>query len=322
VPLRRTLTVAAAGAVAVTATAIAVAAITGIPNAQPRSGSPANQFAEGWTATPLVAGQSPLENPAGIYTRYGYLSDAALQADGQDTKTEPDQNTYLSTGKGPGGPTKGYDYGRHFLVQGHEVFGTPSSGVTRAYLTRVNIDVRDPKHRVTLLSPPDDKNNTGLTSIDGSTYNPFSRQLLFTAESGNEGGVFGTRFRWTSTTPPAIVDFNGSMGRAGYEGIHNDRRGNLIIVEDTGGSGVTDNGTVTRVRQPNSFVYRFTPERPGDLTKGRLQALQILVDDTPITFHPAATDPTGAVGVVAALLRVHDSLRFRALQADAGPRKT
>ena len=288
------LIVTAIAAVAAAATAVAATGIAGVPGAQKRSGSPVNEFASKWTATPVVEGTSALENPAGIYTRYGYLNDSTLQADKQDTKTEPDQNTYLATDRNPGGPTPGYDYGRHFLIQGHEVFGQLSTGVSHAYLTRVNLDVKDPAHRVTLINKPDDKNNTGLTSLDGSTYDPFSGRLLFTAEAGAEGGVLSTPFVWSSTDTPAVATYNGSIGQAGYEGIHNDRLGNLMIVEDTGGSGVTDNGAVTKVKQPNSFVFRFKPSKAGVLTSGRLQALQILVDGKPLTFHPAATDPSGA----------------------------
>jgi hypothetical protein len=291
--VRRTLFATGAVVLAAAATAVAGKSIVGVQDAQPRVGSPLNVFASRWVATPVVEGTTPLENAAGIYTRYGFLNDGVAQADHQDTKTEPDQNTYLAT-RNPGGPTAGYDYGGHFLVQGHEVFGTPSTGITHAYLTRVNLDVSDDAHRVTLLSPPDAAGNTGLTSIDGSTYDPFSKQLLFTAESGAEGGVFAQALRWSSTTPPAITALDGSLGKAGYEGIHNDSLGNLIVIEDVGGSGVTDSGTATRVKQPNSFVYRFVPADPGDLTAGRLQALQVLVDGTPITFHPAGTDPQGA----------------------------
>ena len=133
-----------------------------------------------------------------------------------------------------------------------------------------------------------------MRSIDGSTYDPFTGQLLFTAEAGNAGGVVGQPLKWSVTTAPAVVNYDGSMGKAGYEGIHNDKLGNLILVEDTGGGNVTDNGTPTQVKQPNSFVYRFVPAHAGDLTKGKLQALQISVDGTPIVFHarrPTARPP-------------------------------
>jgi hypothetical protein len=291
--VRRAFVGVVATAAALGVTGIAVAQITGgVPDAQPRAGSPSNVVATGYHLRLLAAGDDPLENPAGIYTRYGYLNDSAQQADHQDTKTEPDQNTYLVTDN-PGGPTDGYDYGHHFLIQGHEVFAS-TAGVSHAYLTRVNLDVADEDHRITLLNTPGADDNTGMTSIDGSTYDPYTGQLLFTAEAGSSGGVFATPLKWSSTKAPAVAALDGSLGKGGYEGIHNDKLGNLYVIEDTGGSGVTDNGTATKVKQPNSFVYRFVPKDKGDLTKGVLQALQISDGDTPITFHDAATDPAGA----------------------------
>jgi hypothetical protein len=277
--------------------AVAVAQIfNGVPNAQPRSGSPPNVVANGFALQRVVNGNDTLENPAGIFTRYGYLDDSTLQADKQPTKTEPDQNTYLVTRRNPGGPTAGYDYGHRFLIQGHEVFTPSGATYNRAYFTRVNLDVTDPQHRVTLLNPlASDATDSGVRSIDGSTYDPFNGQLLFTAEAGNLGGVFGQALKWTSTTAPQVVNYDGSMGKAGYEGIHNDALGNLIIIEDVGGGNVTDNGAATVVKQPNSFVYRFKPTHAGDLTKGKLQVLQVSVNGTPIVFHNGATDGAQAV---------------------------
>jgi len=41
-----------------------------------------------------------------------------------------------------------------------------------------------------------------------------------------------------------------------------------------------------RARQPNSFVYRYIPKNPRRLEDGgKLQALQVIVDGKPITFH-------------------------------------
>src|ERR1700712_287471 len=93
----RKKTVAAAALAATLAIGpVAVAQISGgVSHAQPRAGSPLNLFASGYTATPVAHGADALENPDGIYTRYGYLDDAASQASGLPTKTEPDQNTYL-----------------------------------------------------------------------------------------------------------------------------------------------------------------------------------------------------------------------------------
>jgi hypothetical protein len=286
----------AAAAVVLVAAAVAAAQIfSGVPNAQPRSGSPANVVADGFALERVVNGNDALENPAGIFTRYGYLDDSTLQADHQPTKTEPDQNTYLVTKRSPGGPTAGYDYGNRFLIQGHEVFSA-AGAPQRAYFTRINLDVKDPAHRITLLNPlAKDATDSGVRSIDGSTYDPFTGQLLFTAEAGNIGGVFGQPLKWSGTTAPAVVNYDGSMGKAGYEGVDNDKLGNLMLVEDTGGSNVTDGATATTVKQPNSFLFRFKPSSAGDLTKGKLQALQVSVDGTPIVFHTLATDGAQAV---------------------------
>jgi hypothetical protein len=267
--------------------AIAIAQISGgVASPQPAVGTPPNVLASGFSLDRLVKGTDPLENPTGIYTTYGYLNDNADPL--ARTRTEPDQNTYLETNANPGGPSQHYDYGNHFLIQGHE------NGSGKAYLTRINLDVRDPKHRITLLNSPDNAGSTGLSAIDGSTYDPFNRTLLFTSEAGNTGGVVQTNLNWASTHMPALEHLDGSMGRGGYEGIHPDPEGNIYIVEDVGGSGVVDGGTTTSVRQPNSFVYRFVPDRRKDLDHGELQALQVSVDGTPITFHDRTVDPIGA----------------------------
>ncbi len=86
-----------------------------------------------------------------------------------------------------------------------------------------------------------------------------------------------------------MTRLDGVMGSGGYEGVQVDKLGNIYIVEDAGGSGVTDGATTTKVKQPNSFVYRFKPTNPNDLTAGgKLQVLQISDGATPITFHTAA----------------------------------
>jgi hypothetical protein len=100
------------------------------------------------------------------------------------TRTEPDENTYVVFDSNPGGPAPGFDYGRHFLYQGHE------NSNNLAYITRINLDVDDPLHRITLLTPTNTAGKTGFNSIDGSTWNPFTRTLLFTQEAGfPNGGV-------------------------------------------------------------------------------------------------------------------------------------
>jgi hypothetical protein len=283
----RKLTAGAAAAVAgLAATGVAIGQIaSGVPGTNPTVGSTPNLVAPGFGTRVVAEGIDPLENPVGITKLYGYLDDNADPL--ARTPTEPDENLYLRA-YGVGGPTAGYDYGSRFLFQGHE------NGGGNAYLTRVNLDVTEPSHRITLLDLPAQDGTSGLSSIDGDAYDPFSGDLLFTSEAGSSGAVVTTKLRWTGTTPPPLALLNGSVGRAGYEGAAVDKRGDVYLVEDSGGAGVVDNGSTTKVKQPNSFVYRFKPTDKRDLTQGTLQALQVSVDGAPITFHDRALGAAAA----------------------------
>src|SRR4051794_8509911 len=187
---------AAVAATGLIGAGIAVGQISnGVPTPNQPVGHPANLLAGGFKLLPLVQGSDPLENATGQWKTYGYLDDNADPL--SRTRSEPDQNTYLVTADNPGGPTAGYDYGRHFLIQGHE------NGANKAYLTRINLDVVDPAHRITLLNLPTAGSGTaattGITTVDGSTYDPFNGQLLFTLENGATGGVVSTPLKWTAT---------------------------------------------------------------------------------------------------------------------------
>src|ERR1700710_1342610 len=72
-------------------------------------------------------GSMLLENPADAAKYYGYLNDQPnlLPSQGSNveaSKTEPDKNTYLVL-HGLKGVDANYNYGRHFLFQGHEAAG-------------------------------------------------------------------------------------------------------------------------------------------------------------------------------------------------------
>ena len=250
--------------------------VSGVPGANPEiitDNVLSPEFAPGLVAE----GLDLLENPSGPITKFGNLSDGS--------RTEPDENTYLILDHNPGGPTQGYDYGRHFLFQGHENAGN------RAHVTRINLDVAHPDHRITLLTPADANGLTGFNSIDGSTWDPFSRTMLFTQEAGANGGVIemGADFDPNTGAGAGLRTLYGSLGRGGYEGIHPDDRGNIWIAEDVGGTTVMNNG-----RNPNSFIYRFVPTSPDDLTHGKLQALQVSINGNPIVFVPVdAGHPNG-----------------------------
>ena len=246
----------------------------GVQTVNPRVGHPDNVLPPGFSLRLLAHGEDPIENPSGVIKQYGFLTTG--------TRTEPDENTYLVFDHNPGGPTPGYEYGRQFIFQGHE------NGGDLAYLTRINLEVTDPAHRITLLTPVGTDGLTHFNSIDGSTWNPHTKTLLFTQEAGTNGGVVEISPKWGSTARTLY----GILGRGGYEGIHPDNRGNLIILEDVGGTGVSidpnnPNGPTKTARLPNSFVYRFVPSDPSDLSAGgKLQALQVSIEGQAVTFVP------------------------------------
>ncbi len=240
--------------------------VAGLPAANPVEVSD-TVISTGFSLDLQQQGLDLLENPAGSILLFGYLDDGV-------TRTEPDENTYLVLDHNPGGPTEGYDYGRHFLFQGHENSGD------LAFITRINLDVSNPNHRVTLLTPPGEDGLTHFNSIDGSCWDPFTQTMLFAQERGTTGGVIEIAADFDGSTNSGLRTHYGSMGRGGYEGIHPDDQGNLLIIEDVGGA------LFGFAKNPNSFVYRFVPTTPTDLTQGKLQALQVSIDGEPVVFHP------------------------------------
>lgn len=246
----------------------------GVPNADAATGSPADVISNDFNAVQVVTGSDALENATAAIPTFGRLSNNAA--------TEPDQNTYIVFPGRVHGPKKGYDYGHHFLVQGHENAGN------LAYVTRINLDVTDPAHRITNLTPDGLDALTHFSRIDGSTYNPFTKSLLVTQEGGaSDGGVVEISFaKW----PATVTTRYGQMGQCGLEGVHVDNKGRIYLVEDTGGTGVSVNqndinGTPKAARQPNSYVFRFVPYNRKDIgAGGKLQALQVKVGGQPLVF--------------------------------------
>jgi hypothetical protein len=271
----------ALGAVAVAATAFAGpgGGLTNVPNANTKSDgyAPASIPSPELAQHAVAQGSTRVEDPSAGVSYYGYDNDA-LNAAGQPVmvptatspteahKTEPDKNTYLVFDKGLKGADPSYDYGTHFLFQGHE-------GGSPGYITRVNLDA-DVAHRVTVLATQDSDGNT-IKDIDGSTWDPWAKRLLFTTENQN-----APTYAATPGYPSTVEDVSGALGRGGYEGIQDDSAGDIWIVEDIGGS----NKPGTTAKIPNSFVYRYVPHWPGDLHNGKLQVLQVLhANGTPIT---------------------------------------
>jgi uncharacterized protein DUF839 len=302
---KRILWMLPAALVAASVTAVSLAGppngptLTNVPNANTKAVgyAPANATSAELVDVARATGSTPLENPSGIVRFYGYENDVTSADDPllpqmvpttgvatEAQKTEPDKNTYLVLDSGLPGADPGYDYGHDFLFQGHEN-GVKVGGVTQGYITRINLDA-DAAHRVTLVATTD-TSSAPLPAIDGSTWDPWAKRLLFTSEGNgtSTGGVW--QATPSSVAPSSNVDsLLPVLGRGGFEGIQNDQAGNLYIVEDIGGANKVSGGASTTAKRPNSFVYRFVPTDPTDLTKGgTLQALQVLrPDGTPITF--------------------------------------
>src|SRR5262249_35486223 len=145
-----------------------------------------------------------LENTSsdGVVAYFGYLNDGAplvptnFASPTEAQKTEPDKNTYLVL-RGQHGFDAGYDYGSHFVYQGHELG-------PRGYITRINLDA-DPAHKVTLLAS-EQVGTSNLPAghipvIDGSVWNPFTRTLLFSSEGNGTttGGIWEATPDYPST---------------------------------------------------------------------------------------------------------------------------
>src|SRR2546430_1254168 len=126
----------------------------------------------------------------------------------------------------------------------------------------------------------------------------------------NPSGII-TRFGYLNDFPPQTIEptktepdentylvlsSNPGGPTPGYEGIHPDDQGNILLIEDVGGTKVNvdpnDSNSPKAARQPNSFVYRFVPYDKSNLSKGgKLQALQVSIDGKPVVFN--ANDPVG-----------------------------
>jgi hypothetical protein len=256
--------------------------LTTVPSANPRAAgyAPASMLSPELYQVTVAQGSSKLENPSPLTSFYGYDNDALDPAGlpqmvptpsnpKEAHKTEPDKNTYLVFKYGLSGADPNYDYGSHFLFQGHE------SGVGGASdITRINLDA-DPAHRVTLLATKDASGNP-IAPIDGSTWDPWAKRILLTTENAS-----APTYAATPDYPSLVTDVSGAIGRGGYEGVQSDSKGDIWIAEDIGGA----NKPGTKAKQPNSYIYRYVPKTPGDLLHGKLEALQVLnAAEEPITY--------------------------------------
>ena len=268
-----TITVSALVAGQLAATASSGLSVGNVALANPRLGVQNNVLAPGLSQTSVAWGNLPLANPdtpAGV-THYGYVTSGGgpLTQDPREAfKTEPDKNAYLTLG------------GHHYLFQGHE-------GAPNGYVTRIDLDQKDLAKRVSLVADTDVEGKK-LPPLDGITWDPFTRQLLLTAEAkAPTGGVFAVTLDDNGNATTGKAARLSGIGSGGYEGIQNDSAGNVWLVEDIGGSSVSGG------KVPNSYLYRFTPSDKTDLARGgKLEALQVWrPDGSPITAKQLSLNP-------------------------------
>src|SRR4051812_11700863 len=198
--------------------------LTNVPTAQPKQRGRVvpNKLSRGIAEIPQASGADLLEGAhpgvAPAFFGYSLYSDpdnplvAIPPSVAEAHKTEPDKNTYLVL-DGQTGADPAYDYGEHFVFQGHES-GTPG------YVTRVNLDA-DRDHQVTLMATKDD-HGADLPNFDGSTWEPLAKKLLFTAEINAPGGGV-----WQKTLDPGTpaVDLRGVIGSGAPQGHPSDPGG-------------------------------------------------------------------------------------------------
>ena len=237
--------------------------LTEVLTANPRSDgySPASKLSAELKQVVVAQGSTRLENTSPLTSYYGYDNDV-LNAAGapqmlptptspstEAKKTEPDKNTYLTFKQGLEGADPGYDYGTHFLFQGHEG-GAGGAG----YITRINLDAdaRTPGH------PARDAATSKATRSPRSTARPGTR--------GRSGCCSPPRTRPPRSTPrrrtypSTVVDVSGALGRGGYEGIQDDSDGNIWIVEDVGG---VDQAGARRRSGPTASSTATCPPNPA-----------------------------------------------------------
>src|SRR5262249_27909465 len=130
---------------------MADAGFAGVPNANPKVANTVapNVLTPELIETIVAQGAMALDGATAAFPCYGYDGDGTMlpapgdvQAPGHNveaTKTEPDKNTYLVL-ENQHGADPGYDYGTHFLFQGHELGFLNAAGAERGYLTRINLD--------------------------------------------------------------------------------------------------------------------------------------------------------------------------------------
>ena len=102
-------------------------------------------------------------------------------------------------------------------------------------MTRINLDVPrgdHSSHHVADTSGCGDRNHR--IGIDRwlDLQSVYPNPAVHAGSGQRNGGVFQLTTGW----PSQLTKLDAFLGKAGYEGIHADRFGNIYIIEDTGGA--------------------------------------------------------------------------------------
>jgi hypothetical protein len=216
----------------------------------------------GFTFTPLPAsapcvpggvGTFPNEQPFLLPPGFSQVV-IARQGDGGTTDNW-DMHTLNETGRQAG----------RFLYRTHEVVENGQVSVTD--LTT---------NTTTVLAQRADWNR-----LDGIVWTPWRTLLIdeemrperlpSTPDPGNPQALAGLVYEVDPDTGTSIA--RPALGAKAHEGIRFDSRGNVYGISETAPTTVVPSGP-----RPGGYIFKFTPDRKGDLSSGQLYALKIVRD--------------------------------------------
>ena len=271
---RRSMTVAAGAGVA--AALVLAAANAGQAQTRPdngnNNGSPTEgqfQFEPLPTSTPCTDGGDK-EQPFVLPTGYAQTV-FAREGDG-GTIDLWDMNTQNETGEQAG----------RFLFRTHETSPAASENPSPSQVSMTDLETN--ATRVLAQNPTWERfdgivwNDKGTTAMDPSAEGATTKQTILAAEETQRQAAPDPRVPQAQAglvyeiNPETGEDVpRPAVGSRSHEGMRFDPQGNLYGISETNGQ---PNG-----QQPNpvgGFIYRFVPERPGDLSSGELFALRIV----------------------------------------------
>ena len=249
---------------------------------RPRSLTASAICVAGITAIAATAAIADHDGQQGSYFRYTPLPASAACVPGVSGTFPNEQPFLLPAGfnqevvarEGDGGSTDNWDMnvlnetGRaagRFLFRTHEVVENGQVTVT---------DLSNNTTRV--LAQRADWNR-----LDGIVWTPW-RTLLVTEEMrplrlpslpdpDNPAALAGLVFEVDPVTGESIA--RPALGAKAHEGIRFDSRGNIYGISETGPTTVLGGAP-----RPGGYIFKFTPDRPRDLSSGQLYALKIVED--------------------------------------------